>query len=152
MKKIIYILLFSILFIILFINIFSLLNTSLFGFRIYKVGSGSMEPSLKINDLIIIRSSDDYKVQDIITYSNENEYITHRIISIKGNEVTTKGDANNISDEPITKDKIIGKLIYKFHVFSFMSYLFYKPGAWILIFIVGIILVYIMPDKKIDTN
>ena len=117
MKKLLYIIVFTILLIILSINIFSLLGVSLFGVRLYKIGSGSMEPHLKVNDLIIIRESDDYKIGNIVTFKNDDEYITHRIVSINGNEIITKGDANNMNDEPITRDKIVGKLIYKFHIF-----------------------------------
>ena len=121
MKKTLYIILLTILLIALSINIFSLSETSLFGIRIYKIGSGSMEPYLKVNDVILIKESNNYKPQDIITYKDNDEYITHRIISSNNNEIITKGDANNISDKPITKDKIVGKVIYKFHIFSYIN-------------------------------
>ena len=35
--------------------------------------------------------------------------ITHRIVSIDGDTIITKGDYNNTEDEPITKNEIIGK-------------------------------------------
>lgn len=152
MKKILYIVIFTILLIALAINIFSLSETSLFGIRIYKIGSGSMEPYLKVNDVILIKESDDYKTQDIVTYRNENEYITHRIVSINSKEIITKGDANNTYDDPITKDKIVGKLIYKFHIFSFISFMLNKPIAWILLFIIGLIIIFLGPNKKTETE
>ena len=151
MKKLLYIVVFTILLIFLSINIFSLLGVSLFGVRLYKIGSGSMEPYLKVNDLIIIRESDDYKIGNIVTFKNNGEYITHRIVSINGNEVITKGDANNMNDEPITRDKIVGKLIYKFHIFSFISYILYKRITWILVFVIGLI-IYILPNKEMKTD
>ena len=148
MKKIVYTIIFVILLMALSLNILSLYGTSLFGFRIYKVGSGSMEPYLKINDTIIIKASDKYQINDIITYQNDNEYVTHRIISMTDNEIVTKGDANNTEDNPITKDQIVGKLIYKFHVIGFISYLLSKPFTWILLFIIGLAIVYLLPDKN----
>lgn len=148
MKRSFYVLIFIILVIILSINVFSLLDTSLFGIRLYRIGSGSMEPYLKVNDIIAIKSDGDYDIQDVVTYKNDDEYITHRIVSINGNEIVTKGDANNISDEPITKDKIVGKLIYKFHLFSFISYMLYKPITWILIFVIGVFALFLGSNKK----
>ena len=127
MKKIIYYIVFVILTLVLLINVFSLFDISLFGFRLYKVGSGSMEPYLKVNDVILIKECDDYKIRDIVTFKNNDEYITHRIVSIDGNTVITRGDANNTDDSPITKDKIVGKLIYKFHIYIFiLIYLYIK--------------------------
>ena len=148
MKKIIYSIIFVILLMALSLNILSICETSFFGFRVYKVGSGSMEPYLKINDTIIIKASDKYQINDIITYQNDNEYVTHRIISMTDNEIVTKGDANNTEDNPITKDQIVGKLIYKFHVIGFISYLLSKPFTWILLFIIGLAIVYLLPDKN----
>ena len=107
-----------------------------------------MVPYLKINDVIIIKNNDDYKINDIITYQNDNEYVTHRIISITENEIITKGDANNIEDDPITKDQIVGKLIYKFHIFGYISYLLSKPYTWILLLAIGFAVIYLIPDKK----
>ena len=107
-----------------------------------------MVPYLKINDVIIIKNNDDYKINDIITYQNDNEYVTHRIISINDNEIITKGDANNTQDEPITKDQIVGKLIYKIHTLGFISYSLSKPMTWILLFVIGVIVTCLIPDKK----
>ena len=148
MKKIIYVVLFVILFMALTLNIFSFYEKSFFGFRIYKVGSGSMEPNLKINDVIIIKKSNNYEINDIVTYQNDNEYVTHRIISINDKEIITKGDANNTEDNPITRDQIVGKLIYKFHVLGFISLLLSKPVAWILLLVIGLAITYLIPDKK----
>ena len=66
MKKIVYSILFIILLMGLLLNVFSLAGTSLFGFRIYQVGSGSMEPFLKVNDKIIIKESDANAILEIV--------------------------------------------------------------------------------------
>ena len=59
-----------------------------------------------------IIKQDNYKIGDIVTYKKNNGYITHRIIKINKNEITTKGDANNIEDESIEKKNIVGKVVY----------------------------------------
>ena len=114
----------------------------------YKIGSGSMNPYLKINDLIIIKESDNYLVGDVITYEYMGEYITHRIIKIDSDEILTKGDANNIEDDPITREQIIGKLIFRLRFISFIGYLFLKPVTWLLLLIIGLLMTHFLPNKK----
>ena len=148
MKKIIYTILTFLIFVILIFSILSSCNISFFGFRIYKVGSGSMEPYLNIKDLIIIKKSNIYKINNIITYeNNEGSTTTHRIVSIVGDKYITKGDANNTEDLPITKDKIIGKLIFRIHNIGFINYLLSKPTFWIILFIFGFVITIVLPDK-----
>ena len=130
------------------INILTIYNLSFFGLRIYKIGSGSMEPSLKVEDIIIIKENDNYKENDIITYKKDEEYITHRIISIKENIVITKGDANNTEDDPISKQDIVGKYIYKFKILGKTSKYLSNIKAWIIILIFGFIITLILPSKK----
>lgn len=148
MKKIIYALIFVILFIFFLFNILSMFGYPFFCYRMYKIGSGSMEPYLKVNDIIIIKPYNEYKVDDIVTYKADSGYVTHRIVSIDEDVVITKGDANNAQDNPISQDKIVGKMVYKFHSIHFISFLFSNPFSWVVLFIVGIIITCLIPDKK----
>ena len=68
-----------------------------FGIGTAGVGSGSMEPTIREGDLIVIRRTGDYKDNDIITFYDpkRQEYVTHRIIGITpAGEYFTRGDAN----------------------------------------------------------
>lgn len=152
MKKILYAIFCTVLITILLINIFSSQGTSFLGCRIYRIGSGSMEPYLKVNSFILIKESKEYKENDIITYKKNNEYITHRIIEIKNGNIVAKGDANNKADDPINASDIVGKLILKFNVINFINYLFNKPLTWILLFVIGLIITILIPDKKQATS
>ncbi|RLF42764.1 MAG: signal peptidase I [Thermoplasmata archaeon] len=89
--------------------------------RWYIVTSGSMEPTLKVGDVVFVSDADadEIKVGDIINfYNGEREYtITHRCVEIikKGNETffKTKGDANEENDTFLTsQDALIGKIPY----------------------------------------
>lgn len=103
---------------------------SLYGFSSLKVITGSMYPEIKIGDNIIIKKCKKYNVGDIITFEKNNEIITHRIDSIDGGKFFTKGDANNSIDlEPITIDKIYGKVIFKYN--SFFPNLFYSFSKYL---------------------
>ena len=81
--------------------------------EIFKVQTGSMEEEIYVGDYILILKQDDYKVHDVVTYTQEGYYITHRIIEEKEDTVVTKGDANNVADDAIPKTSIIGKVIFK---------------------------------------
>ena len=83
-----------------------------FGYGMSVVLSGSMESRLSVDDLVIIKATDNYKVNDIVLFQDGNSLVIHRIIEIDGDTVTTKGDANNTADEPINKSQIKGVLVY----------------------------------------
>ena len=104
--------------------IFGILNKNkpfpVCGYYFFTVLSGSMEDTLHIGDNIIVKKSNDYKVGDIITYKLDNSYITHRIVKIDGDMITTKGDANDTEDIPFKKDNILGKFVYKSKILNFL--------------------------------
>jgi len=81
------------------------------------ITSGSMWPSLKKGDLVVIKgvdSRDEISVGDIVVYQNERGFTIHRVEKMNQDTLITKGDANNVSDKPIEYEKVIGKaLTYK---------------------------------------
>lgn len=83
-----------------------------FGIGTAVVLSGSMEPTLSVNDVIIVRGQESYNVGDIVVYENGREMIVHRITEKNGDTLTTKGDANNTADEPISIDAVKGKVVF----------------------------------------
>lgn len=75
--------------------------------------SGSMQPTIEVGSLGIVHEEKNYQVGDIVTYIKDRTLITHRIKEIKSDkEIIVQGDANNIADEPISKDMIEGRIIF----------------------------------------
>lgn len=76
------------------------------------VVSGSMAPTIKVNDVVLVRKAQasTYQKGDIVTYKSESFPVTHRIQSIKGDTVITKGDANDAADQAIKTSDIYGKV------------------------------------------
>ena len=77
------------------------------------ITSGSMWPSLKRGDLILIEGIDgkeEIKINDIIVYKNPKGFTIHRVIEINEDTLVTKGDANNVNDPPVKYEEIIGKI------------------------------------------
>lgn len=90
---------------------------SLFGNKLYIVDSGSMEPTIKMHSLIIVkeRAAEEIKVGDIITYYGGDSVtrVTHRVVDEvdNGEGFITRGDANNVDDpNPVKKESIIGEV------------------------------------------
>lgn len=94
--------------------------TPLFGYYFFTVMSGSMQPALDVEDNIIVKQSDDYKIGDIITYKSTKSYVTHRIVKIDGNKIITKGDANTDEDPAFDKKNILGKVVFKSVYLNFL--------------------------------
>lgn len=84
---------------------------NIFGYSVFSTETGSMSPTLKKGDIVIVKIGEDVQKEDIITYKKDNAFITHRIIEINGDSIIAKGDNNNTQDEPIKKDMIIGKVV-----------------------------------------
>ena len=77
----------------------------------------SMFPTLKAPDLLHIKPYGESKVKkgDVIAFTDpgNNETIAHRVILVKKDIIRTQGDNNNIIDEKdITKENIIGKIVF----------------------------------------
>ena len=80
------------------------------------VVTGSMEPNVSVDDLVVIWRQDEYQVRDVITYRGENYPVTHRVIAVRTDEngnvwYTTQGDANNHNDGEIAADRVVGKVV-----------------------------------------
>ena len=85
--------------------------TNIFGYTFLEVLTGSMSGTIEIGDGVIVELTKDVKKGDIIVYKKDNSLITHRLIEKQNDKLITKGDANNIQDEPITNDMVVGKVI-----------------------------------------
>ncbi len=99
-----------------FMSIYNVISSKLFdkkinGITVFEIVSGSMEPTINVKDLIVVLKTDLIKENDIITYYDGKDYITHRVIKIDGDNITAKGDSNNSVDTKISKSKVIGKVI-----------------------------------------
>ena len=88
--------------------------------RIYNVETGSMEDKIHADDYILLFRKSNYYVGDVVTYKVNDYFITHRIIRIENDKITTKGDANNSEDSEITRDQIEGKAIYWGGILNFI--------------------------------
>lgn len=138
---------------------------SVFGYSIFRVSSGSMEPELKVGDIILdkeIDNPEDLKVGDVITFMS-NDYrdrlVTHKIIKAPYEEngklmLQTKGIANEIADKPISGDDVKGIMICKVDYLDTVYNIFLSP--WGLLILIALIIIIFFDEiitiVKIITN
>lgn len=116
------------------------------------VVSGSMEPNIHINDLILYQEHDkrDYYVGDPIVYvrdagTADEMLITHRIVEIDGETLVTRGDANRISDNPITFNEVVGRVVLRVpYIGVAVGFVKTPVGMWVALgFVVLLIIINI---------
>jgi signal peptidase len=123
----------------------------IFGYGQVIVISGSMEPTISAGDLLLIKQQNLYQVGDVVTYEWGNSLCTHRIVSIDGDQMITKGDANNTVDEPTAMSLIEGKVILNIPGFGNFILFLKTPFGLLLLAVLAIVLVEV-PNliKKIN--
>ena len=107
-----------------------------------------MEPKLKYNDFILVKEKSSFKENDIITFKVDDKTITHRVVEINEDNIITKGDAIEFNNDPITKDMVVGKMVYKFIVLTFINYFLFKPIFWVVFLILAIGILYFKMKKN----
>lgn len=112
-----------------------------FGYGLANVLSGSMEPTFSKGTLLIVKEETKPEKGQIVVYQSGNELIVHRIVNISKNKIITKGDANNIADEPFDKTQIKGVVITWIPYLGTIVSILKTPTGMILVLIAAFLLV-----------
>mgnify|MGYP003305493287 CR=1 FL=1 len=125
---------------------------NVFGYTYFVVASGSMSGTIEVDDIIFVRLTKNVKPNDIVTFkSKDGDIITHRLIKKDGSDYITKGDVNNVTDEAVSKEQIIGKVA----TIVSPSFILKSIAIFLIIFIFlalvnfdGIVQKYVMKNQK----
>lgn len=127
--------------------------TKIFGYGSLIVVTGSMEPTIHIKELIVIKEENDYNINDIVTYrDSENNLVTHRIVEKNQNKIVTRGDNNTRDDLETSIKNVEGKVIFHSIVLGELFLYWLKP---IVIVILAIIIINILKNlflRKVKVN
>ncbi len=98
---------------------------TIFGYSLFRVETGSMEPTISTGALLVCKEREiaDVELDDIICYRSKSkqmlgQVITHRVIKISTSDdgnllLETRGDANTVSDGfYVTEDNLIGAVVW----------------------------------------
>lgn len=96
------------------VNIRGNTYTTMLGYSAFEVATGSMSNTIEIGDVILVKliePNEPVSENEIVVFTQDTTLVTHRIIKINGDQIITKGDANNTQDDPISRGQIIGKVV-----------------------------------------
>lgn len=145
-------------------------NSSILGYRVFTIATGSMEPVYNIDDVILVKDTDPstLKKGDDIAYLGNRDavkglIVTHRIIRIETfNDgkvhYTLKGVNNKYEDPSITADQILGKVVGKLPVVNFINHVVKNIyGFFFLVFCPLVLVIFLeiadtIIDMKLEKN
>ena len=155
MKKILYYVLFLVIVLpFLIFNLTLIIKSKLYpdkiadfmGYKPFIVMSGSMETTINIGDLVIVKkvNSSSIHTGDIIAFKNGNIVISHRVKEVINDSGTykfkTKGDNNNVADDFIVNsDAIEGIFVNKIPGLGSILLFLGKPIGLLMVILVIII-------------
>jgi len=123
----------------------------IFGYRVFRISSGSMDPVLMVGDVILAHSAEpsDIRPGDILIYRGmegemAGKIITHEVIeapTVQDGVYTFRlqGRANSVADPPITDAQVIARYERKLPALTSLFDLYMSP--WGLALILGFLLV-----------
>ncbi len=130
-------------------------NFNILGYKAYIVTTDSMQPSINAGDIVIVKNGKKDKIGqgDVITFNQNDEVITHRVIkniTEENNvEYITKGDNNNTEDTfKVKYDDVIGKMVITIpYLGKIISILDNKIIILILLLVI-LIIIFIKIEKN----
>ena len=120
----------------------------IFGYSIFSTATGSMSPTMEKGDIVLVKIGEPAQEEDIITYQKDGTFITHRIVEINGDSIIAKGDNNNTLDEGITKDAIVGKVVFIMNNVEVWKNVFSDISVIIPVLITVILLIILVSYKE----
>ncbi|MFC1965529.1 signal peptidase I [Chloroflexota bacterium] len=107
-------------------------------YNLYMVRSESMKPTINMGDLIINGPMDgsingELKPGTIITYEYRNDLVTHRLYSIDGKALVTKGDATEDPDPwSVALSDVRGVYLFKVPYVGYLTNFIRTKDGWFL--------------------
>lgn len=122
-------------------------NSSIVRYIPMQVLSGSMEPEIKVGDIVVSKAVDSSSIKegDVITYKmGANTLVTHRVIEIiemnGSNFYKTRGDANNVEDSDlVSRDNVVGKLALRIPRGGYVVDILTSPIGFVIFFVLPIV-------------
>jgi len=110
------------------------------------VRSESMKPAINMGDMAITGPpggllSRDVEAGTIVTYERGAELVTHRVLSVEGDTLLTKGDAVEDADPwPVTLSDVSGVYLFKIPYVGYVANFISTKLGWFLVIILPALL------------
>ena len=128
---------------------------NILGHYVFRVMTGSMEPAVPTDSLIVVQETELSQIQpdDIISYYSEDPQLngsvnTHRVVSVEHQGenyiFNTKGDANALPDQyPASGKNVLGKVIFISHSLGTAVNFLSSPIAFVVLIVIPLFLILI---------
>ena len=108
--------------------------------------TGSMEPNIGVDDLVVFWHQDSYSVREVVTYRGDSYPVTHRVVGVRTDEngnvwYTTQGDVNNKDDGEIAADRVVGKVIMVIPNVGNLQRFLQSSNGFILVTVIAVLLI-----------
>ena len=110
-------------------------------YAMYSVRTESMNPAIKMGDMIVTGPlnglfSGELQPGEVVTYIRNEELITHRVVSVDGNTLLTKGDAMEESDPwTVAMSDVSGAYLFKIPYGGYLANFIRTKLGWFLVVI-----------------
>ena len=124
------------------------------GYDILFVRSESMVPNINMGDVVITGPvngllSGGLEPGKVVTYQHGEDRITHRVLAINGETITTKGDAlNNPDPWPVSLSQVKGIVFFHIPYLGYVTGFIRTRTGWFLAIIIpaAILVLWIVKD------
>lgn len=124
-------------------------------YDVYLVRSESMKPAINMGDMIVTGPvngplNGEVKPGTIVTYELGKETVTHRVISVDGSALVTKGDAAEDPDPwAVTLSDVKGTYLFKIPYVGYLLSFMHSKLGWFLVIILPAALLVALLVKEI---
>ncbi len=111
-------------------------------YNIYLVRSESMTPSINMGDMVVVGPLNNplgkgVEAGSVVTYERGGELITHRVLSVDGEVLLTKGDAVEDPDaQPVKLSSVTGVYLFKIPYLGYVSSYIRTKVGWFLVIVI----------------
>ncbi len=136
-------------------------NKSVYGYRLFRIISGSMVPDYNIDEIVVCKDIDvnDIKVGDVVVYRGRigelnNKLIMHKVVDINREDYGlifhVKGIQNTASDPNVQSGQIVGKVVFKSQTLTYVYSLatsLYSSFFIVIVLVINVFLAF-RPRKR----
>lgn len=127
-----------------------------FGYSVFRVLTGSMEPAIPEDALILVKRTepDGIEAGDVISYYSTDPELggavnTHRVVSVEQEgqqyQFITKGDANAVPDEyPAVGKNLLGKVVFVSYPLGVAVNFLSAPVGFFVLILCPLLIILIM--------
>jgi signal peptidase len=118
-----------------------------------------MKPSIEMGDMIVTGPaggvvSPEIRPGAIVTFEMGESLVTHRVVSVDGSMLTTRGDAVEDADsQPVAASQVVGVYLFRIPKLGYVNAFVHTwPGLIMLFILAGVLLTSIIREIVRDSR